>query len=106
MPIKPHLHFVLLAIVGLISSPAGAATYYLDNIGGNDANSGTSSNAAWQNLSKASARTFQPGDRLLLKSGGTWTGELDLNGDGTAASPIVVDQYGAGRQAPDQWRRL
>jgi hypothetical protein len=96
MRIKPHLHLVLIAVVGLISSPAGAATYYLDDIGGSDGNNGTSSNTAWQNLSKASAKTFQPGDRLLLKSGGTWTGELDLNGDGTLANPIVVDRYGAG----------
>jgi hypothetical protein len=96
MPIQPPLPFALLAIIGLISSPAGAATYYLDNIGGNDVNNGTSSNTAWQNLSKASATIFQPGDRLLLKAGGTWTGELDLNGNGTLANPIVVDQYGTG----------
>ena len=83
-------------MTGLLCSPVGAATYYLDNLGGNDASNGTSSNTAWQNLSRASAKTFQPGDRLLLKSGGTWTGELDLNGDGTAVSPIVVDQYGTG----------
>lgn len=87
---------LVLLVTGLSIMPALSATYYLDNAGGNDVNSGTSSNAAWQSLSKASTTTFRPGDRLLLKAGGTWTGELDLNGDGTLANPIVVDQYGTG----------
>ncbi len=38
--------------------------------------------------------TFLPGDRILFKSGGVWTGSLSPKGSGTAAAPIVVDQYG------------
>ncbi|MCU0786688.1 MAG: right-handed parallel beta-helix repeat-containing protein, partial [Verrucomicrobia bacterium] len=71
-------------------------TYYVDDTGGDNANSGTSTNAAWQTVSAVSSRTFSPGDRILFKAGGSWTGELDLNGNGIAAHPIVVDQYGAG----------
>lgn len=90
------LNRLIGCLVVAFSGVAGAATYYVDNAGGNDVNSGTSSNAAWQSLGKVSGLTFQPGDRILFKAGGSWTGELDLNGNGTLASPIVVDQYGSG----------
>lgn len=90
------LNCLLICMVATFTGVAGAATYYVDNLAGLDGNSGTSSNAAWQSLGKVSGRTFQPGDRVLFKAGGSWTGELDLNGNGTLASPIVVDQYGSG----------
>lgn len=90
------LNRLICCLVTAGAGVAGAATYYVDNVAGLDGNSGTSSNTAWQSLGKVSGRTFQPGDRILFKAGGTWTNELDLNGNGTAASPIVVDQYGAG----------
>ena len=87
----------ILAVALTLSLSAGrAADYYVDNTGGSDANAGTSVGAAWQTLAKVSATTFQPGDRILFKAGGSWTGRVELKGDGSAGSPIVVDQYGTG----------
>ncbi|RED87633.1 alpha-L-fucosidase [Cohnella phaseoli] len=71
-------------------------TYYVDSAAGNDANSGTVEEAPWRTLDKVNAATFQPGDRILLKAGSSWTGQLWPKGSGTAAKPIVVDRYGEG----------
>ncbi|GAA3972016.1 hypothetical protein GCM10023085_62800 [Actinomadura viridis] len=89
-----------LAAVLLHPLPASAAagtTYYLDAANGSDAASGTSETSAWRTLAKASAQTFGPGDRILLKAGGIWSGQyLDLRGSGAAGAPIVLDRYGTG----------
>lgn len=44
----------------------------------------------------ASTRTYQPGDRIRLQSGQTFTGQLTLAGSGTAANPIIVEAVGSG----------
>ncbi|HVV48443.1 MAG TPA: right-handed parallel beta-helix repeat-containing protein, partial [Polyangia bacterium] len=76
---------------------AGAAgAHYLDATAGNDAGDGTTPATAWKTLDKINATTFQPGDAICLKAGGSWTGQLAPRGSGTAAAPIVIDQYGAG----------
>jgi hypothetical protein len=78
-----------------ISLPA--ATYYFDADGGNDLNTGTAPDQAWQNLSKANSHAFQPGDQILLQRGDSFTGKIYLNGDsGTADNPIIVGAYGSG----------
>ncbi|MFD0670687.1 LamG-like jellyroll fold domain-containing protein [Cohnella sp. GCM10027633] len=76
--------------------PEPETTYYVDSAGGNDANAGTSANAAWQSLAKVNGTTFQPGDRILFKAGSSWTGQLWPKGSGTSAKPIVIDKYGTG----------
>jgi hypothetical protein len=48
------------------------ATYYLSPAG-NDANPGTSPQAAWRTLDRASTFDFAPGDSLLLEGGQTFT---------------------------------
>ena len=80
------------------TNPVTAADYYVDDTGGSDGNSGIATNAAWQTLAKVSATAFLPGDRILFKAGGTWTGRVELKGDGDAANPIIVDQYGTGNK--------
>ena len=80
----------------LAAGAMAGTTYYVDSSGGNDGNSGTSSDAPWKTLGKVSGRTFQPGDQILFKAGGSWTGKLDLNGSGTEGNPIVVNRYGSG----------
>jgi len=59
-----------------------AATYYVDSAGGNDANSGTATNSAWQTLAKVNGTTFQSGDFILFKTGGSWIGTLNPQGAG------------------------
>jgi hypothetical protein len=73
-----------------------ATSYHVDSIAGDDANDGHSASAAWRSLSRANATIFQPGDRLLLKSGSAWTGQLRPQGSGNAKSWIILDRYGKG----------
>ncbi|MEV0195258.1 hypothetical protein [Nonomuraea sp. NPDC050691] len=77
-------------------APAAATVYYLDSAAGNDAAAGTSAATAWKTLAKASAASLAPGSKLLLKRGGSWSGQLEIKSSGTAAAPIVVDAYGTG----------
>jgi len=78
------------------SAPSGPA-YYIDAVGGNDANNGTSISTPWKNISKLNSLTVSAGTQILLKAGSTWTGQqLKFNGSGTSASPIIVNRYGTG----------
>jgi hypothetical protein len=43
--------------------------------------------------------TFQPGDSILLKAGGSWKGALHPLGSGRAGSPITFGSYGDGAPA-------
>jgi parallel beta-helix repeat protein len=47
-------------------------------------------------LAQVSSRTYQPGDEILFRSGGSWTGSLKLKGSGTSGAPIKVGRYGDG----------
>lgn len=72
-------------------------SYYVDAIAGNDANSGTSTSAAWQTTAKVNANTYIPGDCILFNRGQTWAGtKLYFTGSGSAAHPIMVAAYGTG----------
>jgi len=109
------------------SAPAGGGTtYYVDSQGGDDAAQGTSASSAWKSFKNVNVHEFQPGDRILLKAGSSWTAEGDKaapeaydytawdgatpsdvegtaptamlapKGSGTASSPIVISSYGTG----------
>ncbi len=90
----------LLTIIAalLLTSLAAlhAATYHIDSIAGNDANPGASPAEAWRSLEKINATHFQPGDKLLLKAGSTWTGCMHPQGSGNATNWIGMDRYGDG----------
>ena len=75
--------------------PAGR-TFYVDSRQGSDANTGTSPATAWKSLEKVNATLFHPGDRILLRSGSEWSGQLWPKGSGVEGSPIIVDMYGGG----------
>lgn len=69
--------------------------YYIDAVTGSDDNAGTSPDAAWKTLTKATNTTFQPGDQILLKSGCVWNGQQFWpKGSGTAEAVIKIDKYG------------
>jgi Right handed beta helix region len=76
--------------------PIQAATYYVDSVAGADINTGLTQTGAWRTLDKVSSVTFQPGDAILFKAGGSWTGTLSLHGSGTSGNPITVGRYGSG----------
>lgn len=84
-----------------ITSPAaadaGGTTYYVSATG-DDSNTGTSPRKAWRSLEKVNATTFNPGERILLRSGDSWTGQLWPKGSGAAGSPVVLDRFGTGRK--------
>lgn len=88
---------VFLGWIG--AQPASAADYYLSPAG-DDANPGTApGSGAWQNISRANAHSFVPGDRLRFEGGQTFSGTVAFGADdtGTAANPILVGSYGSGR---------
>jgi Right handed beta helix region len=79
-----------------IQLAAAGAVYYVDSIGGNDANAGTSPSTAWKSLRKAKAAPLAPGARLLFRRGGSWSGNLTVSRSGSSGNPIVVGAYGSG----------
>ncbi len=92
--VRPVLLF-LAFVTNALSSDAQAATYYL-SAAGNDANSGMAPDAPWRSLDKVNATTFQPGDRILFKSGDEWRGVLHPQGSGAKDRWITLDRYGEG----------
>ncbi len=86
----------LITLLLLAPLCGAGADYFLDSTGGNDSHPGTSRDKAWRSLEKVNATVFQPGDRILLRSGGVWTGTLHPKGSGAEGRPIVLDRYGEG----------
>ncbi len=84
------------AMAGQNPSTAPARTYYFDSAAGKDSNTGTAPASAWKTLAKVNATTFLPGDRILLKSGSVWQGQLWPKGSGAEGRPIIIDMYGGG----------
>ena len=99
-------HFAVVAInsAGGSTSPdatlttLAGAVYYVDSATGNDTNNGTSPGSPWKTLAKVNGTTFQPGETILFKAGGIWTGGTQLypKGSGVTNRPIVIDKYGTG----------
>lgn len=73
-----------------------AQTYYIDAVAGSDQNDGTEESSAWKTLGRASNLKLKAGDRLLLRCGQVFEGELEITGKGTADERIVVGAYGSG----------
>ena len=70
--------------------------YYVDSQSGSDAASGQAQDQAWKSLAQANKAALKPGDSLLFKCGGVWTGQLNLRASGSEAAPILVSAYGEG----------
>ncbi|MFD8377923.1 hypothetical protein ACFV2X_04985 [Streptomyces sp. NPDC059679] len=79
-----------------VDDPPGGTTYYVDSRAGNDSASGTSAAMPWRSLDQVNRTTFRPGDRILLKAGGSWQGQLRPKGSGEEHRPIVIGDYGKG----------
>lgn len=89
---------ILIALILCSSSIGQNKTYYLDVNTGSDDNTGISENSAWKSIEKISSRTFFPGDKILLKAGSVWEGQLLFRGSGDKNNPIVIDKYGDGKK--------
>lgn len=85
-----------VGVIRLSQKSAGGQTYYLDDKNGEDGNDGMSPETPWKSLGRVNAVRFAPGDSILLKAGGRWTGKLQPYGNGTDDKPITVGSYGEG----------
>lgn len=76
----------------------GGYTFYVSP-DGDDGHDGLSPARAWRTLARADDATFRPGDRLRLKAGARFRGELTLGEKdaGSADAPVTIDSYGRGR---------
>ncbi|MFD2332241.1 hypothetical protein ACFSR7_23545 [Cohnella sp. GCM10020058] len=93
---------MLLAVaIGVASVEGGSSTvhasgnmYYVDSVGGNDANPGKSPALAWKTLANVNATTFSAGDQILYKRGGVLYGQLYPKGSGAlvggGASSVTI----------------
>lgn len=106
------LAWMMLAAIIAPMAPAGAAgeptnpaasaivatgtTYYVDDVNGHDDNDGTSPEEAWQSIERVNLALFEPGDAILFRAGGAWSGMLSPQGSGAVGEPIVIDKYGEG----------
>lgn len=88
---------LLLSGLGSTVVVAENSAYYIDSQMGSDRAEGRSQQHAWQTLANVNALTFEPGDKVLFKSGGSWVGQLQLKGAGTEGNPIQVGRYGKGK---------
>ena len=66
---------------------------------GNDRASGLSIKDAWKTIERVNQAVFQPGDKILFKSGAIWYGQLKLQGSGEPEKPILMSVYG-GKERP------
>jgi hypothetical protein len=87
--------FLVISLLAL-SLYSFSANYFIDKISGNDSNSGLSQADAWQSIDRVNSFEFQPGDSILFKRGGLWTGTLKPKGNGAKKNRIVIGAYGEG----------
>jgi hypothetical protein len=86
-----------------------AAEFYVDSQNGSDQAAGTSPETAWLSLAPVNRNIFEPGDRILLKAGSRFRGQLKPHGSGSLVKPlgsgslvdadvrpIVIDRFGDG----------
>lgn len=85
------------ASVQMMLSPA-ANTYYVDNVNGRDANSGTSAAAPIASIAKVNSLPLKPGDTVAFMAGEEWHEMLQIQRSGTAAQPIRYVAYGTGNK--------
>ena len=77
------------------AAEAGPVTYFLDP-GGDDSADGLSERTAWRSLGKVTGRALQPGDAVLLRRGGQWSGGISIAASGEEGQPIRFGTYGSG----------
>ncbi|MDZ7639186.1 MAG: right-handed parallel beta-helix repeat-containing protein [Bryobacterales bacterium] len=95
----PKFRALSLILFLVVTSAYVTGADYFVSARGNDSNAGTSPQAAWRTLERASRARLQPGDRLLLEGGAVFEGTLSLDATdaGTAEKPVTVASYGSGK---------
>jgi Right handed beta helix region len=90
------MRWILVIMLLTGSYNALASTYYVSSSSGSDANSGTSTTAAWQTIAHVNLQTFLAGDSVLFKRGDVWNESLAPATSGSSGNPITFDAYGTG----------
>ncbi len=102
-PTKHALTVLVILLALLISAvseceenPSAPSDYYVDALGGDDANPGTM-DEPWQSLTRVGSQTLVPGDVVHFKRGSVWQGEsLRIGAQGEEGAPILFQPYGTG----------
>ncbi len=82
----------------ILSTTGQEREFFIDQIKGNDSNSGLSAENAWATISKINEAQFQIGDKILFCGGQTFQGTIHLKKQaGTAENKITISSYGAGK---------
>jgi len=87
---------MIVALSCVVALFAQDRTYYVTT-SGDDSADGLSPAKAWKSLDRLNATVFQPGDKILLKAGEVWYGQLVLQGSGSEGKPITLSSWGEGR---------
>ncbi len=82
-------------IVPSLPPQAAGRTYHISSSGGDDTADGRTPETALQSF-KPLPRRFEPGDRILLKTGDVFRDSLLVAGNGTEEAPILLGAYGDG----------
>lgn len=93
--IKLKLLFLgCIIVICSCSQQNNATNYYFHPTNGNDSNSGTSANKAFQSLDHISNLSLQPGDSIFLAAGEKFTEPIEFkNVSGSENHPIVLTTY-------------
>ena len=59
---------------------------------------GLSEGSAFDSLDDINQIEFAPGDRILIKAGSSFLGQLYPKGSGSAEAPVIIDMYGEGEK--------
>lgn len=82
----------------ILNTTGQGRAFYVDQINGNDSNSGEMPENAWATISRINAAQFQIGDTILFCGGQTFEGTIRLKKlNGTTEQNITISSYGAGR---------
>lgn len=89
-----------IAAIEADMAAAWRSAIYIDNAGGNDANTGWEPGSPLQTIAAVRPLHLRRGSRVLLKAGGVWRRDPLLFNQsfqtGAAGAPFVIDKYGSG----------
>jgi parallel beta-helix repeat protein len=86
----------LRRLIPIISGGGERFDWYVDSVGGNNANAGTSPSAALQTLAALVAKTIAVGQKVGHRRGSNFRETLTLPSSGNAANPITYKPYNSG----------
>jgi hypothetical protein len=89
---RAYLISVAWAVL-FFGSNINAAVYFVSP-DGSDSRSGLSADEAWKTIDKVNQIELQPGDQVLFKARGVWSGQLKPQGSGQEGKPIILSSYG------------